>query len=333
MKEKIKAVALFSGGLDSTLAAKIMEQHGIDVIAVHFITPFCGKVNLEDCKEPQDTIAKEAGLKIVHELILKEYLEIVKHPKFGYGKNMNPCIDCKILFLKRVWQLGQELGAHFIITGEVLDQRPMSQRMEAIKLIEEEAGVSGLVVRPLCGKFLPPTIPEEKGWIEREWLLNIRGRSRKRQLELAKKLGIKNFTQPAGGCLLTDPTFSIRLRELMEHEGLDLIYVNLLKLGRHFRLADNVRLVVGRNQVENSHLRQFKDDFVFIEPLNTKGPDALLSKEASGEDLGLALKIVARYCDDSTNVIFKIRFSKDKSQEITVEEPLPPQEVERYRIG
>lgn len=333
MKEKIRAVLLFSGGLDSILAAKIMERYGIDVFAVHFITPFCGKVNLEDCKEPQDSIARDAGIKVIHNVILKEYLEIVETPRFGYGKNMNPCIDCKILFLKKAWQLGQELGARFIITGEVLDQRPMSQRMETMKLIEDEAGVSGLVVRPLCGKLLPVTIPEEKGWIRREWLLNIRGRSRKRQLELARELGIKNFTQPAGGCLLTDPTFSLRLRELMEHEGLDLIYVNLLKLGRHFRLADNSRLVVGRNQLENTHLRQFKDNFIFIEPLNTKGPDALLSKNASSETLQLALKIVARYCDDPTDVIFKIIFSKGKSREITIEEPLSPQEVERYRIG
>jgi tRNA-specific 2-thiouridylase len=248
----MKAIALISGGLDSNLAAKLIQEQGIDIIPVKFKIPF-----LHGNKdEAGDNLSVK--LKIID--IGNDFLKMLKNPEHGYGANMNPCIDCKILMLRRAKELMPEFGAAFIITGEVLGQRPMSQNTKTLYTIVKKAALEDLVVRPLSAKLLPQTLPEKEGWINRRNLLDFNGRSRKPQIELAKVFGFKDYAQPAGGCLLTDPAFSRRLKDLIIHQDLNINNVELLKIGRHFRLTSKTKLVVGRNEGENERLVEFAQD-------------------------------------------------------------------------
>ncbi|MBU2251012.1 MAG: 7-cyano-7-deazaguanine synthase, partial [Candidatus Omnitrophica bacterium] len=228
----MKAVALFSGGLDSTLAIKVMVDQGTEVVALNFTSPFCRCQRGEGCSVPISSRAKDLGVTFKSMYLGEEYLEIVKNPKHGYGRNCNPCIDCRILKLKKARILMETIGASFLITGEVLGQRPMSQHREALRIIEKESGLEGLILRPLSAKLFEPTLPEKKGWVNREALLDISGRTRKPQIQLADQLGIKDYPCPAGGCLLADPGFSKRLRDIFQHDEFNLDNVELLKIGR-----------------------------------------------------------------------------------------------------
>ncbi|HQP91579.1 MAG TPA: tRNA 4-thiouridine(8) synthase ThiI [Candidatus Omnitrophota bacterium] len=281
----IKAISLYSGGLDSILARRIMSQQGIDVIAVNFVMPFgCSKKSVDKDIEKVD--------------ITNDFLEILKAPAHGYGSNMNPCIDCKILMLKKAKKLMEERGASFIITGEVVGQRPMSQMRGMLKHIERQAGVEGLVVRPLSAKLLPVTIAEEKGWIDREKLFDINGRGRKRQFEIAQEYGITDVPQPAGGCLLTDPIYAARIKDLISHKNLKADDINILRFGRYFRLGENSRVIVGRNERDNELLENAKKegDMFFKSKDQIPGPSALGRGDFSDPAvLELALKLVARY--------------------------------------
>ncbi len=257
----MKAIALLSGGLDSTLAAKIVLEQGIELEALNFLTVFCTCTNRgETCLASQKAVdALGIPLKVFN--VSEEYLDVVKHPKHGYGSNMNPCIDCRIFMMKKAKAYMEETGASFIVTGEVLGQRPMSQRRDAMRLIEKEAGLEGLILRPLSAKFLPASIPEKEGWVDREKLLNIQGRSRKPQIKLAEHFGIRDYPCPAGGCLLTDPGFAQRMRDLNRyHPDFFLNDVHLLKMGRHFRLSPHLKLVVGRNEEENQKIQTFSQE-------------------------------------------------------------------------
>ncbi len=247
--------------------------------------------------------------------VTESFFEILKNPKHGYGSNMNPCIDCRILKFKKAKEFMQEVQASFIITGEVLGQRPMSQHRRALKIIDRESCLEGLVLRPLSAKLLEETVPEKMGWISREKLLDFNGRSRKPQMELAKKFNIKDYPCSAGGCLLTDPEFSKRLKDLMAREKLDIQSVELLKVGRHFRLEEFgrvqldsgtssgispsvVRLVVGRNESENSRLLNLaKDDDYLFKPFSIAGPTALLRGAGNEEQIEVSCAIISRYCD------------------------------------
>ncbi len=292
----MKAISLISGGLDSELAAELVRRQSIEVVGLHFTTPFYLPIK----KEKTNYELKEVFL-------TEEYLEIVKSPKYGYGKNLNPCIDCKILMLKKAKELMPKLGALFVVTGEVLGQRPMSQNLPTLKLIEKESGLEGYIVRPLSAKLLPESIPEKKGWVDRNKFLAISGRSRKEQLKLAKDYNIQNFSQPAGGCLLTDPAFSCRLKDLLEHskdKKLSLEDVELLKIGRHFRISANFKVIVGRNQQENEKLRSFvKPPYIYVEPKDTVGPSGLGVGSFTKEELELFLNIVATYCDGTSEFV------------------------------
>ena len=301
----MKAIALVSGGLDSTLASRIVKDLGIELIALNTRTPFClcnRKKEDGSCSHEAGRVSQELGIKLLAINTSTEFLEIVKKPKHGYGSNMNPCLDCRILLFKKAKEAMEKEGASFVITGEVLGQRPMSQRLEAMRLIEKESGLEGLVVRPLSAKVLEPTIPEKSGWIDRKKLLAINGRGRREQFDLAKELGIYDYPCPSGGCLLTDPGFSRRLRDLMQHQDLALADVNLLKIGRHFRLAGGIKLIVGRNEGENSRLEMVKEEKdYFLYPEEIAGPSALLRGDVMGtSNLETASKIVARYCDEAT---------------------------------
>lgn len=288
----IKALSLFSGGLDSMLAAKVILEQGIEVVAINFSTPFFGSTNAEKG-------AKQLGIELKIVDLFRDHFTVLRNPKHGYGKHLNPCIDCHALMIRKTGELMEELSAQFIITGEVLGQRPMSQNYRALKIVEEESGYAGFVVRPLSGKLLPPTIPEEKGWLDREGLLDISGRSRKAQMALAKKYGLKEYPSPAGGCLLTEEVFSLRLKDLLDREeNLEVNDLDLLKLGRHLRLGERTKLILGRNRDDNARLEELvnKDD-ILLRAATFKGPTGLL-RGPQGEKqslLPLAAAITARY--------------------------------------
>ena len=303
----MKAIALLSGGLDSTVAAKIIQNLGIELIAFNTKTAFClcDHRSSSGCMHTSALTAKNLKLKLVSLNVSEEFLEIVKKPKHGYGSNMNPCIDCRILLFKKAKELMQKEGASFVITGEVLGQRPMSQRLEAMRLIEREAGLEGLVLRPLSAKALEPTIPEKEGWVDRGKLLNISGRGRRVQMDLALTFGIQDYPCPSGGCLLTDPEFSKRLKDLMKYGEFNLNNVNLLKLGRHFRLTDKAKLIVGRNENENSRLINMAgvNDRIFTPPEDIAGPTALGRGEFDEHLIKTSEAIVSFYCDASYGVV------------------------------
>ncbi|MFH1281099.1 MAG: tRNA 4-thiouridine(8) synthase ThiI, partial [Candidatus Omnitrophota bacterium] len=266
---KIKALALISGGLDSLLAAKLILDQGCEVIGLHFKIPFC-KINIKKS-------FPEMGIKIIEVDLGEKFLRLIKEPHYGFGSNMNPCIDCKILMFNQAKGLMSQLGAKFIITGEVLGQRPMSQNKQALKLIRYKSGLEDLLLRPLSAKFFPPSLAEKEGWVKRELLFNFNGRIRTPQMRLAKDLGFHNYANPAGGCLLTDPNFSKRLIELLAHDELNLANLELLKVGRHFRLGGRTRLVVGRDEGENNQLERLAQagDYLFSPQKDLLGPTAL----------------------------------------------------------
>ena len=276
----MKAVVLFSGGLDSMLALKLIQAQGIEAIPVRIATPFLKHEEVE-------------WVKPIEVYLGEEYLKLVKRPKHGYGKHLNPCIDCRIEMYRVAKRIMEERGAEFVVTGEVLDQRPMSQNYQALKLMEREAGLEGLILRPLSAKVLEPTIVERKGLVKREMLYGIKGRSRRVQLELAKKFGLTEFKSPSGGCLLTDPSFSRRLKALMKHKpDFGIGDVELLKVGRHFMFEG--WLVVGRNERENSRIEELAEEGdTLLSVEGYPGPTALLK----GGGLELAARIVARYSD------------------------------------
>jgi tRNA-uridine 2-sulfurtransferase len=299
----MKALSVFSGGLDSVLAAETIRRLGIDVLAIFFETPFFSSTK---ARETADAV----NLPIKIKDITQRHLEVVKNPPHGYGGNMNPCIDCHALMFRIAGEMLGEEGASFIITGEVLGQRPMSQNRGSLSVVEKQSGMEGLIVRPLSAKCLPVTIPEERGWIRREDLLDFSGRSRKPQMALARRLGITKYPSPAGGCLLTDEIFSRRLKDLMsfnpEFETSD---IELLKIGRHFRLSSKTKLIVGRNEDENDVvvLLAKEDDLLLTTP-SVPGPDVLVTGEITQAIEELASAITISYSDAKTGrTIVKIR--------------------------
>jgi tRNA-uridine 2-sulfurtransferase len=288
----MKALLVFSGGLDSLLAAQVMRAQDIDVLGLFFETPF-----FSSGKAKQSAAEIHLPLKIVD--LTEPHLRIVRNPKYGYGGNMNPCIDCHALMLRRAGELLEKEGASFVISGEVLGQRPMSQNFKALSIVAKESGFNGLILRPLCAKHLPVTTPEEKGWVKREGLLGLSGRSRKPQMELAGKLNIRHYPSPAGGCLLTDPVFSRRLKDLFSSKAqCSLREIELLKTGRHFRLGLATKVVVGRNKKENDIISSLScENDLVLRVENIPGPTVLITGEASLEEEALALSIAASYSD------------------------------------
>ena len=322
-----KALILLSGGLDSILAAKMMLNQGVEVEAIHFAMVFSAS--------RAEKTAADLGIKITVKNITDEFLEVVKNPKHGYGSGTNPCIDCKIFMLKKAKAFMEDVGASFIVTGEVLGERPMSQRRDTIMLIEKEAGLKGLILRPLSAQLFDPTIPEEKGIVDRERLLAISGRSRKPQMALAKKFGIDEYPNPAGGCLLTDPAFSKRVKDLLGHNVFTLDNIALLKVGRHFRLSESCKLIVGRNEKENETINTLsREKDLLMDAKDLPGPIGLLRGVATTEDLGLALKVVARYVDKTDKgTVAMVYWSAEKDAKSFAEvEPLGKEALEKIRI-
>ncbi|HJN02889.1 MAG: hypothetical protein QF907_06725 [Nitrospinota bacterium] len=270
-----KAIGLLSGGLDSSLAVRIMLDIGIEVIALNFLSPFCTCTRKgAGCKSEALKASKQFGIKSKTLFLGEKYLEMVKSPKYGYGSNMNPCIDCRIMMFKDAKQFMIDENASFIFTGEVLGQRPMSQRRDTMSIIERDSGLKGLIVRPLSAQFLKPTLPEINGIINRNRLLKIRGRSRKHQMALAEEKGIYDYPCASGGCLLTDYHFVKRLKDLYRFQNpISLNDARLLRVGRHLRINDRCKIIVGRNKEENEKLEKLVQpgDHVF-RSIEYKGP-------------------------------------------------------------
>jgi tRNA-specific 2-thiouridylase len=298
--DRPRAVALYSGGLDSTLAILVMLRQGVDVTALTFLTHFgCDISDRSSCSKNPFKAAEQFGftVKLCH--LADKFIEIVKSPKYGHGKNMNPCIDCRILMLREAKEFMKLIGAQFVITGEVLGQRPMSQRRETFPLIDREAGLEGYVLRPLTALNLKPTIPEQTGLVKRGLLYGFKGRSRKPQMALAEEFGLKDYPTPAGGCLLTDPIYSYRLKELLEHTPEpSLKEINLLRIGRHFRLSRNCKVVVGRDEEENRAIQSIaQEGDILLKVEGFGSPLVLICGEPDETQLRLAASICARYSD------------------------------------
>lgn len=331
----LKAIVLFSGGLDSLIALGIIKNSGVELLALNFVSPFCRCNRKDGCSAVGQLKKIGVAFRIIS--LKEEYLEIVKSPKFGYGSNVNPCLDCRIMMFKKAKDIMQETGASFIITGEVLGQRPMSQQKRQLELIERETGLAGLILRPLSAKLLPQTIPEEKGWVKREFFLDFSGRIRSPQIELARNLGINDYPCPSGGCLLTDPGFSRRLKDLMKHNKFSLDEIELLKVGRHFRITDRVKLVVGRNEAENKRVFDLakKGDVCFSPKGDIPGP-AALARGTDGEldTESTCVSIVARYCDkkEEKTVLIEKSFYPEGEKSILLATPIKEDELERLRI-
>ena len=328
-KAKVKALALFSGGLDSSLAIKLVQEQGIAVEAITFLTPFStakkGGFSIERAAEQLGVPVKVVRLGL-------DYLRVIRKPKHGYGRHMNPCIDCHIYMLKKAKKYAKQTGAAFIITGEVLDERPMSQHWKALKIVEEESSLKGKLLRPLSAKLLPPTEAEVKGLVDRNKLLDIRGRSRKRQLALAKAFGITEYQSPAGGCLLTYKEFSAKLRDLLRHKKrVSMADLELLKVGRHFRLGKN-KIIVGRNKEENEKLLRLKsrNDY-FFEAQGCGSPITLLQGPKTRQAVGKAAQLTAHYSDQKTGKVH-VKYGREKlDKSILVDRPSSEQ-VEQLRV-
>ncbi len=274
------------------LAVKLIEEQEIDVLAVSFVSAFFG--NSERLKKT--ALKNDINLKIKD--ISRSFLEKVAiDPKHGYGKNMNPCIDCKIFMIKEAFKMMKKEKANFVFTGEVLGQRPMSQKSSPIRMIQKESGSKERLLRPLSAKLLPITEPENKGWVKREELLDIAGRGRRRQLELASKYGLEGYSSPSGGCLLTEGGYSRKFKDLLDHQQADLFNASLLKTGRHFRV-DKTKLIAGRNEDENKRLENIKrpKDIAF-KSKNHKGPVVLLAGPKTKEAKEAAARLACRYTD------------------------------------
>jgi tRNA U34 2-thiouridine synthase MnmA/TrmU len=333
----MKAIALLSGGLDSTLAAKVVIEQGVELEALNFMTVFYTCTHRgATCLASQKAV-DTLGIPLRVFNVSEEHLGVVKHPKHGYGRNMNPCIDCRIFMLKKAKAYMEESGAAFIVTGEVLGQRPMSQRKDAMRLIEREAGLEGLILRPLSANVLPITIPEKEGWVDRKKLLNFQGRSRKPQIELAEHYGIHDYPCPAGGCLLADPGFAKRMKDLMLHQSIfSLNDVHLLKIGRHFRFSDGVKLMVGRNEEENQKIETFaQEKDILLKVSNFPGPVSLLRGKLDEGDIEKAATITAHYskAKDSGNAEVTCKSVEKDDQRFLSASPISRREVESLMIN
>jgi len=326
-----KAIALISGGLDSVLAAKIIMEQGFDVIGLYFTSAFSKSYGNE--KETHAArVSKAIGIDLRVIDMGQDYIDLVRKPIHGYGKNINPCIDCKIFMLSRAKTVMQEVYSPFVVTGEVLGQRPMSQRRDTFHVIERDSNMCGMIVRPLSATLLPPTKAERDGLIRRETLLGISGRSRTVQMQLAERYGIRGYSTPAGGCLLTDKNFSEKLRDLFsEKPNVISDDVRLLTMGRHFRFDGGNKIVLGRDNKENSMLIDLapRGYHLFI-PQGFPGPVALLSGTPTQDIKHTIGRLIITYSKQVPGRTFLIRYGNDI---FDPGEPLPINGYPLRRVG
>jgi len=333
--KKGHAIALFSGGLDSALAILMMLRQNIEVTALTFMTHFgCDLGDRSSCGSNPYPAAEKFGFNVKLMHLGQKFVDIVKNPRFGHGKNMNPCTDCRILMLNEAKEFMEMSGADFIITGEVMGQRPMSQVKDKLNLVVKQTGLKGKLLRPLSAQLLPPTEPELNGMVDRDKLEGISGRGRKRQMELAAEYGLEDYPSPASGCLLTDAGYSLRLRDLLAHT--DIITfddLNLLRAGRHFRLDANTKLVVGRDEADNNAILACKKPHHHhLEALGVGSPVTLLVGDASHTNLTLAARITARYSSGKKNPVVEVTIVNGDSDQALTVTPMTDTDLECFRL-
>jgi tRNA-specific 2-thiouridylase len=338
-----KAVALISGGLDSLLAARLMLEQGIHVEGINFYTGFCVEghthaIRKKDKKKPKRNnalwSAEQLGIKLHIVDIIEEYKDIVTNPKHGYGANLNPCLDCKIFMVSKARQWMEDNGFDFIITGEVIGQRPMSQRKDLLPVVVRESWADDRLLRPLCAKNLAPTLPEREGWVDRDKLLGFHGRNRKPQMALAKQFGFEDYASPAGGCcFLTDVSYAKKLADLWQaqHEKkYELDDIMLLKVGRHIRPKPNYKLIVSREEGENKFLSGYRKNFTHIETTSCGGPLTLIDGDVTEEDIETASRIVARFSQGKNEDSVTVKITHINGDEKTVNVlPMPSSEIKQ----
>ena len=341
MTRQPKAVALVSGGLDSLLAVKVVQDQGVHVEGINFFTGFCVEGHTHAIRKKEKAkpkrnnalwVAEQLGTKLHILDIIEEYKEVVFNPKHGYGANLNPCLDCKVFMVRKAHEWIERNGFDFIITGEVVGQRPMSQRRDTMPVVSRESGADDLLLRPLSARNLPETRPEREGWVVREQLYGFSGRSRKPQMELADRFGFEDYAQPAGGCcFLTDANYASKLADLWQFRGsksYEIDDIMLLKVGRHLRPRPNFKVIIAREEGEGRFLQGYRKQYVNLETLSHPGPLALIDGEASAEDIELAARLVARYSkgrgDD--RVELQVSGPDGVSHRLAVA-PLPSEEV------
>lgn len=330
MTGKIKAVCLFSGGLDSVLAAKIVQNENIDVFALMISTPFYERSKTAKISAEKSAQYLNIPLKVIS--ADKEYLKIIRNPKHGHGSAMNPCIDCRLYMLKKAKKYAKQIRAKFIFTGEVLGQRPMTQHMKALKIIEKESALENKVLRPLSAGSLPKTEPEKKGWINRNNLFSITGRSRKLQMSLAKKFKIDDFQSPGGGCLLTCKEFANKVSDLFRHKNrITEKDIDLLKTGRHFRFRRN-KIIVGTDESSNKQLLNLKNktDYIFEVP-DCGSPTTILQGKKTRDAIKTAASLTARYSDAKTPKVRVLYGMKKPVRAVTVA-PAAQKQIDKMRI-
>ena len=327
-KQTVSALGMCSGGLDSMLAGLVLRRQGIHVEWITFATPFfsAGKAR---------SAAEQTGIPLHVQDITDEYLVMLKDPPAGYGKNMNPCMDCHALMFKKAGEFMQAHGFDFLFSGEVVGQRPMSQNANSLRYVEKHSEFEGLILRPLCAKNMPETPMEKEGLVDREQLLNFSGRSRKPQMALAKEFGITDYPSPAGGCLLTDPGYSRRLKDLFDN-GADLTknQLHLLKFGRHMRLNAEAKIIVGRTKKDNEHIMAHVDPHrdTVLKVIGSPGPTVVLPGGGTKEILFLAGAICAGYSKASDSDTTRIQVTRDGNKENITVLPILPEEAKRFLV-
>lgn len=290
-----RCILLYSGGLDSLLAGRLLMEQGVEVEGIMFVLPFAAP-DYRPEESPQAAYARDNRIPLRFFRLGREYMEMVKNPPHGYGKRSNPCIDCKIYFIRKAGELMESEGADFVATGEVVGQRPMSQTKHMMRHIETQSGLKGRLLRPLSARLLPPTIPEREGLVDRERLMGISGRGRSAQMDLARRMGIAEYASPAGGCLFTDVQIARRVRDLLERvPDFDMTDVYLLSLGRHLRVREDLKLIVGRNETENAELEKYGSGAdALLVPL-FKGPVVFARGGLGDDDIRFIASVAARY--------------------------------------
>ena len=340
MQHKRKAVALISGGLDSMLAAKVVLDQGVHVEGINFFTGFCVEGHTHAIRKKDKSklkrnnalwVAEQLGIKLHIIDIIEEYKDVVINPKHGYGAHLNPCLDCKIFMVGKARQWIKENGFDFVITGEVIGQRPMSQRKETMPIVARESGADELLLRPLCAKYLPPTLPEREGWVDRELLHDFSGRGRKPQIALAKNFAIEDYAQPAGGCcFLTDKSYTKKLRDLWATQGdkhYELDDIMLLKVGRHLRPRPNFKMIIAREEGEGKFLQGYKKSFTHMQTTSHNGPLVLIDGQPSRDDLALAARVTARYSQGREADSVDVLVTHDGREEKFSIQPLAAHEI------
>lgn len=340
-ESKRKAAALVSGGLDSMLAVRVIQDQGIQVEGLNFYTGFCVEGHThairrqDQAKQKRNNalwVADQLGIRLHILDVVEDYKDVVLNPRHGYGANLNPCLDCKVFMVRKAKEWMASHGCDFLITGEVLGQRPMSQRKDTLPIVQDESGIGDLLLRPLSARRLPPTRPEREGWVDRSRLLDFHGRSRKPQMALAAHYGLTDYAQPAGGCcFLTNEQYAVKLADLWQSRGerrYELDDIILLKVGRHLRPAPHFKLIVAREEGEGNFLHGYRKQHVALRSINPAGPYALIDGEPTDADIVLAARLVARYGHgrDAEAVTVGVSDRGGPERELTVA-PLPPHEI------